>query len=193
MFNSLFKVVYFVEFVIIASVRKIFTAKYRKLDVVVDKKTVGDIIFLILNGIGMIIPLVYIFSSVLDFADYNFPDWIGWIGSVLFAFSICLLWMSHAELGRNWTPTIAVRSEHKLVTGGIFKYIRHPMYAAHILWAVAQIMLLHNWIAGYSFIIFVVPHFFSRVGIEEKLMTDQFGEEYRAYMKRTKRLIPFFY
>ena len=99
MFNSLFKIVYFIEFIIIVIVRKIFTIKYEKLGMGIDKKTVLDIIILALNGIGMIVPLFYIFSSWLDFADYYLPEWIGWTGSVLFAAAIWLLWRSQ-DLGQ---------------------------------------------------------------------------------------------
>lgn len=190
MFNSIFKIVYFVEVMIASIVRTISTAKYRKLNVTLDKKTKIDVIFLVLSGIGMLVPIIYVLSSILDFANYDLPNWIGWIGAVLFGFSIWLLWRSHADLGKNWTPTLGIRSEHKLITDGVFKYIRHPMYSAHLLWAIAQVLLLHNWIAGYSFLIIAVPLYLLRVKNEEKMMTEQFGEEYREYMKRTGRVIP---
>ena len=190
MFNSIFKIVYFVEVMIASIVRTISTAKYRKLNVTLDKKTKIDVIFLVLSGIGMLVPIIYVLSSILDFANYDLPNWIGWIGAVLFGFSIWLLWRSHADLGKNWTPTLGIRSEHKLITDGVFKYIRHPMYSAHLLWAIAQVLLLHNWIAGYSFLIIAVPLYLLRVKNEEKMMTKQFGEEYREYMKRTGRVIP---
>jgi len=190
MFNSIFKIVYFVEVMIASIVRTISTAKYRKLNVTLDKKTKIDVIFLVLSGIGMLVPIIYVLSSILDFANYDLPNWIGWIGAVLFGFSIWLLWRSHADLGKNWTPTLGIRSEHKLITDGVFKYIRHPMYSAHLLWAIAQVLLLHNWIAGYSFLIIAVPLYLLRVKNEEKMITEQFGEEYREYMKRTGRVIP---
>ncbi len=143
-----------------------------------------------LAGIGMLIPLVYVFTSILDFADYSLPNWMGWIGVVLFGAAIWLLWHSHAKLGWNWTPTLGIRDEHRLVTEGVYRYIRHPMYAAHWLWAIAQVFMLHNWIAGYSFLIAIVPHYLARVNNEEQMMLIHFGEEYRAYMERTRRMIP---
>ena len=59
------------------------------------------------------------------------------MGAFLFAVAIWLLWRSHVELGRNWTPTPGIRDDHQLVMSGVFGYIRHPMYAAHILWGIA--------------------------------------------------------
>lgn len=190
MFNNVFKIVYFVEFLLISVVRSAHTAKYRTLKTIVDRKTLLDMVFLGLAGIGMLIPLVYVFSSVLDFANYALTNWIGWVGVVLFGLAIWLLWRSHADLDRNWIPTLGIRDEHRLVTEGVYKYIRHPMYVAHWLWAIAQVLMLHNWIAGYSFLVIVVPHYLLRVNSEEQMMLEQFGEEYRAYMQRTGRMIP---
>lgn len=190
MFNSIFKIIYFIEFLVAVIVRKAFTAKHRKMDFAVDKKSTGDIVLLALDGIGMTIPLFYIFSTWLDFADYNMADWVGWIGTCLFAVAIWVLYRSHADLGKNWTPTLAIQKKHTLVTNGIYQYIRHPMYAAHLLWAIAQILMLHNWIAGFSFIVVMVPHYLLRVGNEEKMLIEQFGGEYEDYIRKTGRIFP---
>jgi protein-S-isoprenylcysteine O-methyltransferase Ste14 len=140
----------------------------------------------------MLTPLLYIFSSQLDFADYTLPSWTGWLGAVLFACAGLLLWKTHQDLGRNWTPGLAFRERHVLVTEGVFRHIRHPMYAAHLLWAISQILLLHNWIAGFSYLAFIVPRYFVRVRNEEKMLLERFGEQYSEYMKTTGRLVPKF-
>jgi protein-S-isoprenylcysteine O-methyltransferase Ste14 len=176
--------------ILISVVRSAATAKYRKLSTVVDHTTLADQILLGLNGVAMLVPLVYVFSSWMDFADYSLPDWLRWIGVLLFAGAAVLLWKTHRDLGRNWTPTLGFRDEHTLVTEGIFKIIRHPMYAAHLLWALAQPLILTNWIAGFSFLIAQIPLFLLRVGAEEQMMLDQFGDQYRDYMKNTGRLFP---
>ncbi len=192
MFNSLFKIVFFIGFILVFIVRKINTANSKKQTYKVKTKSTADTILLSLNGIGMVIPLVYVFSPVLDFANYSLPQWLGWIGAVLFALAIFLLWKSHHDLGHNWTPVVGIVQEHKLVINGVYKYIRHPMYAAHIVWALAQILLLHNWIAGYSFLIAIVPFYLFRVKKEEKILMGQFGISYKKYMETTGRLFPKF-
>jgi protein-S-isoprenylcysteine O-methyltransferase Ste14 len=190
MANSIFKLVYFVELVLISAVRSTATVKYHKLSVEVNRTTLSDQILLGLNGVAMLVPLVYVFSSWLDFADYSLPDWLSWIGVLLFAGAAVLLWKTHRDLGRNWTPTLGFRQDHIVITEGIFKTIRHPMYAAHLLWALAQPLILTNWIAGFSFLIAQIPLFLLRVGAEEQMMLDQFGDQYREYMKNTGRLFP---
>ena len=84
MFNSVFKIVYFVELIIITFIRKAYTVKYERMKMENSRKDVIDIVFMGLNTVGMIIPIVYVFSSVLDFANYSLPAWIGWIGAALF-------------------------------------------------------------------------------------------------------------
>ncbi|MCG8306864.1 MAG: isoprenylcysteine carboxylmethyltransferase family protein [Cytophagales bacterium] len=192
MFNNVFKIVYFVLFMLAFVVRKVFTASNRKREFIVEKKSPWDVLLLTFDGIGMLIPLVYVFGSGLDFADYPMPQWVGWAGVVLFMDAILLLYLSHAHLGKNWSPVLGIQKDHTLVTSGIYAYIRHPMYAAHLLWAIAQMLMLHNWIAGFSFIAVMIPHYLIRVGKEEQMMIDRFGEEYRAYMKTTGRVVPKF-
>jgi len=64
------------------------------------------------------------------------------------------------------------------------------MYAAHIYWALGQIAILPNWIAGFSFIIFAVLVLILRIKDEENMMVEQFGDEYTDYMKRTGIIFP---
>lgn len=192
MFDSIFKIIYFIEFVVISIVRGIHTRPYRRMKIAVDRKTMPDMVLLALAGIGMLVPLIYVFSSILDFANYSLPNWVSWLGAILFALAIWLLWRSHVDLGRNWTPTLGFRDEHQLVTDGVFKHMRHPMYAAHILWGIAAALMLHNWIAGFAFLVVSVVHYLSRVNAEEQMMLEQFGEQYESYMQRTGRIIPRF-
>ena len=190
MLNTPFKIIYLALFLVALMVRKIYTAKNRKMDFIKDEKSGMDITFLVLNGVGMIIPLIYVFSDAFAFAEYQRPDWAGWLGAVLFCMAIWLLFRSHADLGKNWTATLAIQKEHKLVSNGIYKHIRHPMYAAHILWAVAQILIIPNWIAGFSFIVVMIPHYLLRVDKEEQIMIDQFGNDYKDYAEKTGRIFP---
>lgn len=150
-------------------------------------------IFLSAAGIAMILPFFFIFTSLLDFADYHIPQCFGWIGTAVFAVALFLLWRSHADLGRNWSAIPQIKQQHSLVTGGVYRYVRHPMYAAHLLWAIAQGLLLENWLAAWAFLLVFVPLYLWRVPKEEQLMIEQFGEQYRQYSARTGGIIPRFW
>ena len=188
--NQIFKTLYFLELVLISGVRRLSIYKYRGMPTPDDRSTTLDNTLLFLSGLGMIIPLFYVFTPWLDFANYQLPDILGWIGALLFVLAAGMLWLTHLALGRNWTPTLGFREDHKLVTEGIFRFIRHPMYCSHLLWAIAQPLMLQNWIAGFSFLVVMVPQYLSRVGAEEQMMLEKFGDEYQAYMDRTGRLLP---
>jgi protein-S-isoprenylcysteine O-methyltransferase Ste14 len=66
------------------------------------------------------------------------------------------------------------------------------MYAAHLLWGFAQVLLIQNWIAGLCSLVILLPFYLLRFPREERVMLKQFGEEYRSYMDRTGRVIPRF-
>jgi protein-S-isoprenylcysteine O-methyltransferase Ste14 len=143
-------------------------------------------------GLG-IVPAVYVLTNAPDFADYTFRAWQGWLGAAVFAAALWLFYRTHKDLGRNWSVTLEVREQHTLVTSGVYARVRHPMYSAFWLWAVAQALLLPNWIAGLAGLVGFGTLFFLRVGREEALMAETFGDEYRRYMARTWRILPGIY
>jgi len=138
----------------------------------------------------MIVPVVYLVTSWLDFADYAAPAWLGWLGVPLAVATVWLFWRSHADLGKNWSPSLEIRDGHTLVTGGVYRVLRHPMYASIWLWAINQALLLPNWIAGLAGLAAFVPMYFLRVPREERMMREAFGQAYDEYAARTGRVFP---
>src|SRR3954447_17713513 len=144
------------------------------------------------TGLG-IVPALYVFTDALRFADYPIQLWQPVLGAALFAGALYLFRRTHKDLGRNWSVTLEVREQHALVTEGVYGRVRHPMYSAFWLWALAQVLLLPNWIAGPAGLVGFGTLFFLRVGREEALMAETFGDEYRRYMARTSRILPGIY
>jgi protein-S-isoprenylcysteine O-methyltransferase Ste14 len=146
-----------------------------------------------LTGLA-IVPLIYVIVSFVAgspvFADYPFNPLQGWVGLMLMLGALWLFYETHRQLGKNWSVTLDTRKKHALVSTGLYAHVRHPMYSAFWLLAVAQAALLPNWIAGLAGIVGWGTLFFLRVAREEQLMIDTFGEDYRAYMRRTARIIP---
>jgi protein-S-isoprenylcysteine O-methyltransferase Ste14 len=142
-----------------------------------------------LTGLG-VLPVIYIATNWLRFADYPFRPGQAALGAVVAVVALVIFHQTHKALGRNWSVTLQVRESHELVTHGIYRSIRHPMYTAFWLWAIAQALLLPNWIAGFSGLVGFGTLYLLRVGPEERLMLDTFGEPYRAYMARSGRLWP---
>lgn len=144
------------------------------------------------TGLG-VLPFIYVVGDAPHFANYPFRPWQAWLGAAVFAASLWLFHRTHKDLGRNWSVTLEVRDRHTLVTNGVYRRVRHPMYSAFWLWALAQALLLPNWIAGPAGLIGFGTLFFLRVGREEALMIETFGDEYRRYMARTARILPGIY
>lgn len=165
--------------------------RYRRGRISDARTRVGDMLLDFAAFAGwQVIPLIYVFASWLSFADYELPAWLGWIGAAIFGCALSLLWRAYADLGGNWSPKIEISEGQKLVTQGVYRYIRHPIYAGIWLWAVAHPLLLQNWIAGWMMLALFLPLYAIRVPREEQMMLEHFGEDYRAYVQRTGRLLP---
>jgi len=153
-----------------------------------------ELVLMAISASGLLfVPLIYVFSDLLRFANYPFHPWQAGLGGAIFVAALWLFRRTHKDLGRNWSVTLEVRERHTLVTGGVYSRVRHPMYSAFWLWALAQALLLPNWIAGPAGLVGFGTLFALRVRREEQLMIETFGEDYRRYMARTSRIVPGIY
>jgi len=192
MFEDKFNVIYLVLFILLVIIRKYYERKYGGERIKVSKGNLVEIIMLSFVGLGMIAPLVFAFTSWLDFANYHLPEFIRWAGIILFILVCWLLGRSHADLKKYFSLSLEIKDNHILMKEGVYKYIRHPIYTAHLLWALGQLLLIPNWIAGPPFILFTILLCFYRIPKEEDMMIKQFSEEYRGYMKKTGMIFPKF-
>lgn len=151
-----------------------------------DEKLLLGFMFLTM----LILPLLQLATGLFDVANYALPLWASVVGAALQLPFLLLFWRSHADLGRNWSPGLEVHQEHSLVTNGVYRHIRHPMYAAIWIAALTQPLLIHNWIAGAAVIPAFAAMWLLRVPNEEALMRARFGAAYDAYAARTGRILP---
>jgi protein-S-isoprenylcysteine O-methyltransferase Ste14 len=145
-----------------------------------------------LTGLGLL-PLLYVTAHIPRFADYPVIPVVSYLGIAAGVGYLWLFYRTHRDLGENWSVSLDLRERHTLVTTGVYAMVRHPMYTGFWLMALAQVLLLPNWIAGPAGLIGFGVLFFGRVGREEEMMISGFGDEYRAYMRRTARVIPWIY
>jgi len=162
----------------------------RHVKVAASRKGTLEIVLLTLAWIVFFIPLVWVAVPMFTFADYPLHPLPFVAGVICFAAGLWLFYWSHADLGTNWSYTLEVRETHQLVTRGVYRYVRHPMYLALLLYSVGQALVLPNWVAGPSYGVVMALMFGLRVRAEERMMLDVFGKDYESYMARTKRLIP---
>lgn len=123
------------------------------------------------------------------YTQLNIPVWLRWCGAVLLLISDILFYLVHSSLGRSWSGFIGLLDDHKLVKCGPYKYVRHPMYTSVLLLDIAIFLLTTSWLLTLTFV-FVFLVVTSRIPKEEKIMLDQFGDQYRDYQKTTGMLFP---
>lgn len=143
-----------------------------------------------LTGLG-VIPAVYIVTGFPAALDQPFSPARAVLGLLVFAAALALFHATHKALGRNWSVTLKLRDEHALVTEGVYRFVRHPMYTAFWMWAIAQALTLQNWLAGPAGIVGFGTLYLLRVGREEAMMRATFGASWDAYAARTPRVVPF--
>ena len=184
------KAIVLVSSIVMVIVRAPHGQRSRGIKVVKSRKGVLEIMLLTLAWLGFFVPLIWIASPVFGFADYPLRPLPFIAGTVCLAVGLWLFHESHADLGTNWSITLEVRESHQLVTEGIYRQVRHPMYLALLLYSLGQALVLPNWVAGPSYLVAFGLLFALRVGPEERMMREEFGKDYEAYMARTKRLVP---
>ncbi|RMG65627.1 MAG: isoprenylcysteine carboxylmethyltransferase family protein [Bacteroidetes bacterium] len=171
-------------------VRVIYTRRYRREQWQERRDTRTDRLLLALIGVAMLLPLAAIFSDWLTFADYALPRWTLVPGGLLTIAFVWLLWRSHADLGDNWAKTLEIRQAHQLVSSGVYRRMRHPMYAAHLLWGLSLPFLIGNWLAAAPLFLTSWLLYRYRAPQEEAMMIDRFGEAYLAYRSRSGSIWP---
>ncbi len=162
----------------------------RSVKVAASYKTRLESGLLVLAWIGFFVPLIWITSPAFSFAEYPLLAGPLVAGVMCLGIGLWLFYRSHADLGTNWSITLEVHEQHRLVTQGVYRRIRHPMYLSLALCSVGYALVIPNLVAGPSNLIALAILFALRVRAEERMMSASFGAEYAAYSERTNRLIP---
>ena len=181
-------------------IRYPFARRAKRVRIVSDARSLSERVGLASASIGLaVVPGAYIATRILSatrvpsMADYSSRWWAVALGAIVFASALWVFRVSHKALGRNWSISLEIREQHSLVSSGPYALVRHPMYTSFLLMGIGQALLLSNWIVGLAGLIGFAILFFLRVDKEEHMMLANFGPQYRAYMERTKRIIPYLY
>lgn len=145
----------------------------------------------LLGLMGFISVIAYaIQPNWVSWASLQLPLWLRWTGVGVALLGFALLQWAQNTLGKNWSDTPRMMKEQSLVTSGPYQFIRHPIYTAFLLILGSTLLISANWMIGLAWIGMPVLEIASRIGFEENLMLEYFGDQYREYMKRTGRLLP---
>jgi protein-S-isoprenylcysteine O-methyltransferase Ste14 len=115
------------------------------------------------------------------------------IGMALFVIGLLIRIYSLRTLDQYFTYQVTKLENHKIITSGLYKFIRHPGYLGQLIIFIGISTSISN---GLSILLMMIPvtlGYLYRIKVEEKFMTEELGEDYKNYKEHTKRLIPLLY
>jgi protein-S-isoprenylcysteine O-methyltransferase Ste14 len=115
-----------------------------------------------------------------------------WTGLVVFVLGCVLRLWPVFVLGRRFSGLVAIQKDHKLVTTGIYRYVRNPSYLGLLVSSLGWALTFRSGIGVLIALLLLIP-LLARMRAEERLLADYFGAEYESYRARTWRLIPGLY
>ena len=194
--ETLFRIILPVLIITFAVHRGYYVKNHSQPDDVTLKKRqqgMGSKVSGVLGLLGFISVIAFAINpSWLAFASLAFPVWLRWTGVALTLAGFALLQWAQVTLGKSWSDTPRMMKEQVLITSGPYQFIRHPIYTAFILILGSTLLISANWFIGLAWLGMTVLEVASRVGFEESLMLEYFGDQYRDYMQKTGRLLPRF-
>ncbi len=177
--------------VAVVAIRAPYGRRSSQVKVIKSKRGRLEIVLLSVMWLGsVILPILWVSTPLFSFADYPLHPAQYAAGVVLFSLGLWLFHRSHVDLSTNWSVSLDIRENHALITSGVYRRLRHPMYSAILLQAVGQALVAPNGIVGSFYLCASILMFSFRMGPEEQMMLQQFGDRYAIYMTKSQRLIP---
>ena len=114
------------------------------------------------------------------------------VGVALIVIGLTIELVAQITLRHSYSSTLVIREDHQLITHGVYRFIRHPIYLGVILVFIGFAVYASS-LYGLLAMSALFPVFLNRIRMEERLLTEEFGDEYRTYKEATSKLIPFVY
>ena len=112
-------------------------------------------------------------------------------GACLLILGISIRVWAIRTLGKHFTATVTLTSNHQLVRSGPYHWVRHPSYLGAFMALVGCPLFLNSLWATVIAIVSMTIAYYLRIGVEEKMLSSYFGKQYQDYKENTKRIIPF--
>ncbi len=158
-----------------------------------SRKADGNVLMTIIRIGGLMLwlsPFVYLINPAwMAWSKIGLPETVRWLGIGIGVLCVAGIYELFSSIGSGITPVSATRREHKLVTNGIYRYVRHPLYTIGSSLFISFGMMADNWfiilLGTLAFIVMAI-----RTPKEEANLIEKFGDEYSEYMKQTGRFLP---
>ena len=121
---------------------------------------------------------------------FSATEAVEWMAGILCIAGLAFCVWARATLGRNWSGTITLKEGHELIERGPYRLVRHPIYTGLLAMFLAT-AIAFGYLGGIVAVILAFASFWIKLSEEERLMLQQFPDQYRSYQQRVKRIIPF--
>ena len=115
------------------------------------------------------------------------------IGLLLFSAGLVLRWWAIIYLGCFFTVNVAIAEDHRLITTGPYRFVRHPSYSGSLLIFLGFALCFQNWFSMVVILLPISAAFLWRIHVEESALRANFGDRYAEYARKTYKVIPFIY
>lgn len=115
--------------------------------------------------------------------------WIVWLGFFLTIAGLAFACWARVILGRNWSGVVQLKKDHELIVRGPYSIVRHPIYTGLLLAFLGTALAIGAW-RGLIASAIVAVSFWRKLRLEERWLCELFGEQYAAYMRRVRALVP---
>jgi protein-S-isoprenylcysteine O-methyltransferase Ste14 len=194
-----YRIAFLILLVMLLSMRVYFMVKLRRSGgrIMPDEKAVkreggrGFFLFRVLLFFTLVAFLgMYIAGMAwVDLFLFRLPEWLRWIGFAIGILSVAFMTWTQVTLDTQWSAQLQLRKDHHLITTGPYARMRHPLYTSTFGWGAALSLLTAHWIFVAVSVLAIIG-LMLRIPKEEQMMIEAFGDEYKAYMRRTGRFFP---
>jgi protein-S-isoprenylcysteine O-methyltransferase Ste14 len=146
---------------------------------------------MLLGWIGF--PLAFGVANWSEFVLARHQKLWFWLGILSLVLGSALRRHCFKTLGRYFTGNVKVTDGQTVIQHGAYRWVRHPSYTGGMLMYLGTGFALTNWLSAMIIVLLGGLGYAYRVRVEEKKLSFELGETYRAYMQRTKRFVPFIF
>ena len=120
------------------------------------------------------------------------PETQPWVlfGAILTVAGILICFWARIILGRNWSGTVTIKRDHELILRGPYRFVRHPIYSGLLIGMLGS-AIVYGYARCFIGVLICGVALWMKLQIEERFMTQQFGDQYTQYRRRVRALVPF--
>jgi protein-S-isoprenylcysteine O-methyltransferase Ste14 len=127
--------------------------------------------------------------GILGERMFPWAPWQFWVAALVTAAGLLFTIWARVYIGRNWSGVVTIKEEHELIDTGPYALVRHPIYTGLLVAFIGSALARDEW-RGMLAVVIAWAALWHKLRIEERWMTERFGDRYTAYCRRVPALIP---